>query len=89
IYGAAPDESAVTLQARKPASLIVRGSDGSVYFARQMAPGQAYRVPVLKGLTVDVSDPLAFDVFVFGQGQGVLQSGQTPVAKLAARAVAG
>ncbi len=89
IYGAAPGESAVTLQARKPASLIVRGADGSVYFARQMAAGQAYRVPVLKGLTVDVSDPLAFDVFVFGQGQGVLQSGQTSAAKLAERAVAG
>jgi transcriptional regulator with XRE-family HTH domain len=89
IFGAAPDESAVTLQARKPASLIVRGSDGSVYFARQMAAGDAYRAPVLKGLNVDVSDPLAFDVFVFGKGQGVLEAPLTPVAKLASRAVAG
>lgn len=86
IHGAAPDQSVVTLQARKPASLIVRGDDGSVYFARQMAPGESYRAPTLKGLTVDVSDPTAFDVFIFGQGRGVLPAPQTPVASLVARA---
>ena len=86
IYGAAPDQSVVTLQARKAASLIVRGDDGSVYFARQMAPGEAYRAPTLKGLTVDVSDPTAFDVFIFGNGRGVLPGPQTPVGSLAARA---
>jgi cytoskeleton protein RodZ len=86
IYGAAPDSSAVTLQARKPASIIIRGSDGEVYFARQMAAGEAYRVPTLKGLSVDVSDPVAFDVFVFGQGRGVLPAPLTPVSSLVARA---
>ncbi|HEX5775089.1 MAG TPA: helix-turn-helix domain-containing protein [Caulobacteraceae bacterium] len=86
IHGAAPDASVVTLQARRPASLIVRGADGTVYFAKQMAGGEAYRAPMLKGLTLDVSDPTAFDVFVFGNGRGVLPAPQTPVANLAARA---
>jgi cytoskeleton protein RodZ len=85
IFGAAPNASAVTLQARKPASIVVRGPDGAVYFARQMAAGEAYRAPTLSGLTVDVSDPLAFDVFVFGQGRGVLPAPQTPVAGLVGR----
>lgn len=86
IHGAAPDLSVVTLQARKPASLIVRGADGSVYFARQMAAGEAYRAPTLKGLMVEVTDPTAFDVFVFGNGRGVLPAPQASVESLAARA---
>lgn len=86
IHGAAPDLSVVTLQARKPSSLIVRGADGSVYFARQMAAGEAYRAPTLKGLTVEVTDPTAFDVFVFGNGRGVLPAPHTTVESLAARA---
>jgi hypothetical protein len=40
----------VTLQAIKSASLIVRGADGSVYFARQLRAGEAYRAPQLGGL---------------------------------------
>lgn len=86
IHGAAPDSSVVTLQARRRASLIVRGADGSVYFARQMTAGEAYRAPTLKGLTVDVTDPTAFDVFVFGNGRGVLPGPQTAVESLSARA---
>lgn len=86
IHGAAPNLSVVTLQARERASLIVRGADGTVYFAKQMAAGEAYRAPLLKGLVLDVSDPTAFDVFVFGNGRGVLPAPQTPVATLAARA---
>jgi len=83
IYGAAPDHSVVTLQARKTASLIVRGADGAVYFARQLAAGDSYRAPLLNGLTADVSDPAAFDVYARGQFKGALQSAQTPLAKLA------
>jgi len=83
IYGAAPEASTATLQARKAASLIVRGADGSVYFARQLSVGEAYRIPNLAGLVVDVSDPTAFQVFVGGQTQGLLQAPLTPVDKLA------
>jgi transcriptional regulator with XRE-family HTH domain len=82
VYGAAPDASTITLQARKGASIIVRGPDGSVYFARQLSAGEAYRAPAIKGLTVDVSDPAAFQVFTAGQSKGVLPAAQTPLGKL-------
>jgi cytoskeletal protein RodZ len=83
VYGAPPEQSAVTLQAHKPASIIIRGQDGTVYFARQLAAGEAYRAPTaVKGLTVDVSDPQAFDIYANGALQGQLQANQTPLNKL-------
>lgn len=75
--------SVVTLQALKPGALIVRGADGSVYFARQFAKGEAYRVPQLSGLTLDVSSPQDFQVFVNGQSRGVLPAQQVLASKLA------
>ncbi len=86
VYGAPAAGSVVTLQVRRPTSLIVRGADGSVYFARQLAAGEAYRAPMLKGLTVDVADPSAVQVFVAGQSKGLLPAPQTLVSKLAAPA---
>ncbi len=84
IYGAlAPQPSAVTLQALKSASLIVRGADGQIYFARQFAAGEAYRAPELPGLTATVSAPASFQVFVGGQSKGVLPAAQVSVGKLA------
>jgi hypothetical protein len=75
--------SIVTVQAIKGGALIVRGADGSVYFARQLAKGEAYRVPQLAGLTLDVSSPQDFQVFVNGQSRGVLPSTQVLASKLA------
>jgi cytoskeletal protein RodZ len=84
IYGApAPQPSAVTLQALKSASLIVRGQDGQIYFARQFAAGEAYRAPELAGLTATVSEPASFQVFVGGQSKGVLPAAQVSLNKLA------
>ncbi len=83
IYGAPATASTLILQANKPASIIIRGADGSVYFARQFAAGEAYRVPNVKGLTADVSEPEAFDVFVGGALKGELPAPQTALAKLA------
>jgi cytoskeletal protein RodZ len=84
VYGARPDEgSTVTVQALKSASLIVRGADGSLYFARQLAPGEAFRAPRLEGLTLNVTDPNAFQVFVGGQSRGVLPAAQASVSGLA------
>jgi len=84
LYGAAADQpSSITLQALKSASLIVRGADGSVYFARQMAAGEAYRAPQLAGLTVSVSEPESFQVFAAGQSKGVLPAAEAPLGKLA------
>lgn len=83
IYGAVPGQpSTITLKALKSASLIVRGADGSVYFARQLDKGEAYRVPQNAGLVVDVSDPQAFQVFAAGQSKGFLPSPQAAVSKL-------
>lgn len=84
IYGAlSPQPSAVTLQALKSASLIVRGQDGQIYFARQFAAGEAYRAPELAGLTATVSEPASFQVFVAGQSKGVLPAAQVSLSKLA------
>jgi hypothetical protein len=83
VYGAAADQSAVILQAHKPASIIIRGADGTVYFARQLVAGEAYRAPTaLKGLVIDVSDPQAFDIYANGALQGQLQANQTPLTKI-------
>lgn len=90
VYDAGPSQPAspLTIQALKPASLIVRGADGSVYFARQLSAGDAYRVPNLAGLTLDVSEPRDIQVFVNGQSKGVLPSAQVLAAKLSAPAAA-
>jgi transcriptional regulator with XRE-family HTH domain len=90
IYGPGSPQltSIVTVQAIKGGALIVRGADGSVYFARQLAKGEAYRVPQLAGLTLDVSAPQDFQVFVNGQSRGVLPSTQVLASKLATPAAA-
>jgi transcriptional regulator with XRE-family HTH domain len=84
VYGAPANQSALTLQALRPASLIIRGADGSIYFARQLAAGEAYRAPAgVNALTIDVSDPQAFSVIVNGQAARPLPAAQTPIEKLA------
>ncbi|MCC7267958.1 MAG: helix-turn-helix domain-containing protein [Caulobacteraceae bacterium] len=82
VFGAAPEASVVTLQARRPTSIIVRRSDAQVVFARQLAEGEAYRVPAVAGLVVDCPMPDAIDVYVGGQGKSILPAGVTPVGKL-------
>jgi cytoskeleton protein RodZ len=72
IYGVPAPQSNLILQARKSASLVIHGADGSVYFARQLAAGEAYRTPQIKGLTIDVSEPEKFDVYVGGALKGPL-----------------
>ena len=81
IYGLPGKTGGVIVQAKTAGSLIVRGPDGSVYFARLLKPGEAYRAPLGRGLTADVSDPAAFDVYLDGQLQGVLVDPQTPLDK--------
>ncbi|MDO9248674.1 MAG: helix-turn-helix domain-containing protein, partial [Phenylobacterium sp.] len=81
--GAPQPGAAVVLQALKPGSLILRGADGSVYFGRQMAKGEAFRVPPIPGLTLDVSNAVDFQVFVYGRSRGVLPAAQVLASKLA------
>lgn len=84
VYGApAGQPSAVTIQALKSSTLLVRGADGAVYFARQLAKGEAYRAPQIAGLTFEVATPNAFQLFVAGQSKGVLPAAQTSVGALA------
>ena len=83
VYGAPADRSVVTFRALKAASLVVKGADGSIYFARQLQPGEAFRVPAnVPGLTVDAPNFQAFDVTVAGQSHEPLQAATTPVSKL-------
>ena len=83
IYGVAADQpSNVTLKALKSASLIVRGADGSVYFARQLAAGEAYRAPQLGGLTIESTEPDSIQVFTGGRSKGVLPSLKTALGAL-------
>lgn len=86
IYGAAAQASMVTLQARKPALLVIHGPDGSVYFGQQLKAGEAYRAPMAKGLSIDVSEPEAFDVYVNGQIHAPLAASLTPLSQVAAGA---
>ena len=83
VYGAPADKSLITFRALKAASLVVKGADGSIYFARQLAPGEAFRAPAnVPGLTVDAPNPGAFDVIVAGQSKGPLLTATTALGKL-------
>ena len=62
---------------------MVRGTNAEIYFARQFAPGEAYRAPQIAGLTADVSQPASFQVFVGGRSKGVLPAAQTSLTQLA------
>ncbi|HEX4741565.1 MAG TPA: helix-turn-helix domain-containing protein [Caulobacteraceae bacterium] len=84
VYGAAGSNDGLVLQARSPTTLIVHGPGGAVYFARQLAAGEAWRAPAMDGLTVDAGTPSAIEVFVGGGLRGVLAQSQAPVSKLLA-----
>lgn len=89
VYGVPASQSNLIIQARKGASLVVHGADGSVYFARQLAAGEAYRAPLIGGLSIDVSEPEDFDVYVGGLLRGPLANPKSSPAQLAAAPAAG
>lgn len=93
IYGASGPTSGplsgILLQAKKPTSLIVRASAGTVYFARELAAGEAWRAPDVSGLTVDVGNPSSVEVYRGGVASGALADQQTPLSKLLSLPVAG
>jgi cytoskeleton protein RodZ len=86
VYGASANASMVVIQAKTAGALVVRLGDGQALFARQMAPGEAWRAPIGVAATVDVSDPAAFDVFLNGEYGGPLADVLTPLAQLNSRA---
>jgi hypothetical protein len=83
VYGATGVGGHIILQARKATTLIVRGPDGAVYFARELAPGEAWRAPQVEGLSADVGNPASMEVFVDGLSRGDLSESKTPLAMLA------
>lgn len=82
VYGAADAGSGVILQARQATSLIVRGQGGAIYFARQLAAGEAWRALDVAGLTIDVGNPASVEVFVGGLSRGPLAQAQTRLSSL-------
>jgi hypothetical protein len=82
VFGAAGPGADVILQARKSTSLVVRGAGGAIYFARLLNPGEAWRASSLAGLTADVGDPGAMEVFVGGLSRGRLSEPLTPLSHL-------
>jgi cytoskeletal protein RodZ len=86
VYGASANASMVVIQAKTAGALVVRLGDGQALFARQMAPGEAWRAPIGVAATVDVSDPAAFDVYLNGEYGGPLAGVLTPLAQLNSRA---
>jgi len=83
VHGATDASSIVTLQARRATMLIVRGPDNAIYFARPLAVGEAFRLPNSKGVTVEVTDPAAMDVFVSGRLKGAMPGALATAAALA------
>jgi len=79
IYGSAAGASPLIIQAKKSISLEVRGPGGVVYFARQLAAGEAYRVPALPGLTAQVSNPADAELFSGGVSKGPFSQPQMPL----------
>jgi cytoskeleton protein RodZ len=79
IYGTAKGASPLIIQAKKSISLEVRGPGGVVYFARELAAGEAYRVPALPSLTAEVSNPASAELFENGVPKGVFTAPQMPL----------
>ncbi|HUO11338.1 MAG TPA: helix-turn-helix domain-containing protein [Caulobacteraceae bacterium] len=79
IYGPTSGASDLIIQANKSISLEVRGPGGVVYFARQLAAGEAYRVPALPNLTAEVSNPASAELFEGGVSKGLFTAAQMPL----------
>lgn len=86
VYGASAATALVILQADKPTSVVVRGGDGSVYFARQLETGESYGAPTLDGLTVEVSNPATVSVFIGRALKGPMPAPTAPLSSLGAPA---
>lgn len=80
VFGGA--SGAVVFQAKKPSSIVVRGADKTVYFARQLAAGEAFRAPLGKRMTAEMTDPSAFLLYVAGALKGPAVTPVTDIDKL-------
>jgi transcriptional regulator with XRE-family HTH domain len=69
----------IELRAMAPAWLEVRGPDGTIFFSRQMQPGEGYRPDVGAGWTIHAKDGGAFELVVDGASNGPLGEPGSPV----------
>jgi cytoskeleton protein RodZ len=84
VYGAPANASLVTLQARKSGTVVLHSGGGGVVLAQVLQKGEAFRLPNNPALTLDVSDPAGFNVYVGGQLHNALAATLTPLAKIGA-----
>lgn len=84
VYGAAALPNTAVLQASKRIALIIRGPGGEIYFARPLAPGEAYRAPIGRGLSAETADPNGVNLYVGGRFKAALTDMQTPLDRVAA-----
>ena len=82
IYGVPANASLVTLQARKSGTVILHAVGGGVVGLQVLHKGEAVRLPNNARLTLDVSEPAAFNVYVSGQLQPDLTATNTPLGKI-------
>lgn len=71
--------SDLTLRAVSRAWIEVRGSDGTVYLSRELAPGDVYVPRVGAGWTITARDGGAFEWYLSGQSLGTLAETGLPV----------
>ena len=81
VYGVGPEAGSIIFQAATPGILIIRGGDGSVYFARHLAAGEAYRAPLVHGLVAEASAPSGMRVYGAAGFRGMLSTPLTPLAQ--------
>ena len=82
VFGAPGAGSGIVLQAIRPMSLVVRGAGGAVYFARQLATGEAWRARDVAGLTADIDVPQSMEAYVDGRAVGPLSQPRTSLGSL-------
>lgn len=83
VNGAPAGGGRLVVQARRPTTLIIWGPDGSAWFARPVAAGEAYRVPEGARITFETVEAGVLAVFVDNRARGVLPAGRTPAAAIA------
>ncbi len=88
VYGDTAQGVAAIIQARKPVAVAIHRGDGSVFFARYLAAGEAVRVPAIKGWSADISDPPSADVYLDGVLTGPAAAGTLGAADLMKQAEA-
>ncbi len=71
-YGSKNTDSHVTLRAHYAAKILVQGPGNTVYLNRTLAPGDSYRAPNLRGVTLTTPDAGAIEIIVDGNSLGLL-----------------